>query len=351
MAILESDRPLLDVLQTQIPLVPRPFENIAQQIGCTEDQVIERLKALRHPPAPERPVIRQISAIFDSKSLGYQTTLVAAKIDEARLDEAAAIINKHPGVSHNYRRNHAFNLWYTLAVPPDSTLGLEKTLALLHRQSGAVSTRMLPTLRLFKIGVKFDLSGEAAEIDAKSETGFIPATSETPATICPEARALIRVLQQDLPLVREPFALWADQAGVRVSQLLNKAQDFLDRKLMRRFAAVLKHREAGISANAMGVWVVPAEKQEAFGRLAAGFAAVSHCYLRSSYADWPYTIFTMVHAQTHEQCETVLKKISEESGITEYSALYSSVEYKKVRVKYFTPEIDDWEKSAEAVAG
>jgi DNA-binding Lrp family transcriptional regulator len=136
------------------------------------------------------------------------------------------------------------------------------------------------------------------------------------------------------------------QAGVSVAELLRRGQAYVEQGLMRRFAAVLKHREAGISANAMGVWVVPAEKQEAFGQLAASFTAVSHCYLRTTYPDWPYSIFTMVHAPTKEQCEVVLGEISKESGVREYQALYSSTEFKKVRVKYFTPEIDRWEEEA-----
>src|SRR5947208_2596428 len=114
------DSQLLNLLQTQIPLVERPFAVLGQQAGISEAEALERVKRLRNPAPPARPIIRQISAIFDSKSLGYETTLVAAKIAEDKLDAAAAIINKHPGVSHNYRRNHAFNLWYTLAVPPDS---------------------------------------------------------------------------------------------------------------------------------------------------------------------------------------------------------------------------------------
>jgi DNA-binding Lrp family transcriptional regulator len=113
---------------------------------------------------------------------------------------------------------------------------------------------------------------------------------------------------------------------------------------MRRFAAVLRHREAGISANAMGVWAVPPEQQESFGQAAARFKAVSHCYLRRSYADWPYTMFTMVHAPTQEQCEEVLATISRETGVGEYEALYSTKEYKKVRVKYFTGDVQAWER-------
>ncbi|HVT80041.1 MAG TPA: Lrp/AsnC family transcriptional regulator [Phycisphaerae bacterium] len=337
-----QDAGLLNLLQTQIPLVPRPFAALAQRLDASEEEVLARVRHLRAPAPPAKPIIRQISAIFDSGSLGYRTTLVAAKIPDDQLDAAAAIINRHPGVSHNYRRNHAFNLWYTLAVPPDSALGLEKTLDVLHRQSGSLSTRMLPTLRLFKIGVKFDLSSEGDVTARNTDQGI----REKPAAaaLTEQDRGMIRVLQQDLPLVEEPFTAWAAQAGVSVESLLARAQEFLDRKLMRRFSAVLKHREAGISANAMGVWEVPAEQHEAFGKIAASFSAVSHCYLRSTWEDWPYSIFTMVHAPTREQCETVLAAISKETGVTRYGALYSSTEYKKVRVKYFTPEIGEWER-------
>jgi siroheme decarboxylase len=341
------DQQLLNVLQTQIPFVARPFAQLADQLHTTEADLLARIQALKGTPE-KRGIIRQISAIFDSKSLGYHSTLVAARIDEDVLDAAAAIINRHPGVSHNYRRNHAFNLWYTLAVPPDSALGLQQTLAILHEQSGSHSTRMLPTLRLFKIGVKFDMTADA-DSEAPAASSSAPAYTEAQREIA-SARPLtatdkemIRILQQDLPIVAEPYALLAQRTGVSVDVLLAAAQEFLDRRLMRRFSAVLRHREAGISANAMGVWAAPAEQTESFGTTAAGYPAVSHCYLRQSYPDWPYNIFTMVHAPTQAQCEAVLAAISAATGVKEYAALYSTKEYKKVRVQYFTPDVSQWE--------
>src|SRR4051812_16721321 len=115
---------LLETIQDSIPLCARPFAQIGDQVGLEEGEVLQQLRTLKQPP---RRVIRQISAIFDSGSLGYKSTLVAAKVDPTRLEEAAAIISQHPGVSHNYERENAYNLWYTLAVPPDSTLGLQGT--------------------------------------------------------------------------------------------------------------------------------------------------------------------------------------------------------------------------------
>jgi DNA-binding Lrp family transcriptional regulator len=203
---------------------------------------------------------------------------------------------------------------------------------------------MLPTLRLFKIGVKFDLTGDE-DPTARVTTAVPGAPSENHHSPISDAdRQAIQVLQQDLPLVPEPFTPWAVQANTTVSQLLERARDLLRRKLMRRFAAVLKHRDAGISANAMGVWAVPLARQDSFGEFAATYNAVSHCYLRTTYPDWPYSIFTMVHAPTREQCQDILASISAESGISDYRALYSSTEYKKTRVRYFTPEIALWER-------
>lgn len=342
------DTRILDQIQSEVPLEPHPFRVIASRVDASEDDVLCRIEALKAPP---RPVIRQISAIFDSKSLGYQSTLVAAMIDEARLDEAVAVINQHPGVSHNYRRNNAFNLWYTLAVPPHSKLGLEKTLQVLHDLSGSKSTRMMPTLRLFKIGVKLDLSG--GDPSGRTDVPVFSAEQQDAACQIPVTEAdkrMIRVMQRNLPVISRPFDGWAQEAGVTLTELLDSARQYIAEKRMRRFSAVLKHREVGFSANGMGVWDVPKEQREAFGRTAASFSAVSHCYERPSYPDWPYSMFTMVHAPTQEQCDGVLQSISQATGITRYGALYSSHEYKKVRIQYFAGDIEAWEESHLAAA-
>jgi DNA-binding Lrp family transcriptional regulator len=343
----DIDAQLLAAVQVQVPLVPRPFAQIAQDLGVAESLVIERLQALRTGP---HAVIRQIGAIFDSGALGYQSTLVAAKVAEDRLEAAAAAVSQHPGVSHNYRRDHEYNLWYTLAVPPDSRLGLEATSQILHQRSGAIVTRLMPTLKMYKIGVKLDLHNGP----------FDP--SPSPRTVAPVGRAsagqinpltqrekeFIRVLQRDLPAAQHPFDAWASEIGVGVDELLTAAEQFRARRLMRRYSAVLRHRELGFDANAMGVWIVPPEHQDAFGATAAGFPQVSHCYLRPSYPDWPYNLYTMIHARQQTEGAAILKSISAATGIDSYAALYSTHEYKKVRIRYFEGDIPAWEESAAA---
>lgn len=332
------DTQLLNILQESFPLVDRPFLAIGEKLGVSEQEVLDRVYDLK---TGEKKIIRQISAIFDSASIGYQSTLVAAKIDPARIEEAAAIISQHPGVSHNYKREHAFNLWYTLTVGPDSTLGLERTLEILHEKSGAISTRMLPAIRVYKIGVKFDVSGES-DLTATRETEL--KRTADPVYVPSELdKSLIRVLQRDLPIESHPFDALSRAAGVSVEQLLTAAKRYLEIGWMRRFSAVLRHRSAGFGANAMTAWAVPAEECDAFGALAATFTGVSHCYRRPTFDDWRYSMFTMIHGQSPEQCEAVIAALKEKSGIGDYAILYSTKEFKKVRVQYFTPDIARWE--------
>ncbi len=338
-----TDAALLGVLQETVPFVERPFAELGNRCGLTEDKTLERVIALK-----EAKVIRQISAIFDTRSLGYASSLVAARIAPERLDAAVAAINSHPGVSHNYLRNHEFNLWYTIAVPPTSRLGLKGTVDLLHRLSGAETTRLLPTLRLFKIGVRFDVEGGARpddqEAPAYTEANRLEAGALTPRDI-----AFVRVMQRDLALVPEPFVAVAEELGMSFAEAADMHQRFLTTGRMRRFAAVLHHRKAGFGANAMGVWAGPADDPEALQRLGetmAGFRAVSHCYQRPSYADWPYNLFTMVHGKSEEECEQTLAAIAEATGIKDRHALYSTKEFKKVRVRYFTDEEMRWEETA-----
>ena len=135
----DVDRELLNAVQWDFPLEPRPYGALGERLGIPEPEVRRRIAKVK-----DAGVLRQLSAIFDTRALGYSSALVAAKIDPDRVDEAAAIISRHPGVSHNYKRNHAYNLWYTIAVPPGDSL--DDHVDALHRESGAIVTRKLPTL-------------------------------------------------------------------------------------------------------------------------------------------------------------------------------------------------------------
>ncbi|MBI4342126.1 MAG: Lrp/AsnC family transcriptional regulator, partial [Candidatus Omnitrophica bacterium] len=149
----DVDKALLTEIQKRFPVDHRPFQLLGEKLGISEQQCLERITRLK-----ETKVIRQLSAIFDTRALGYQSTLAAMKVDPARVDEAAEVVNQHPGVSHNYKRNDPFNIWFTVAVPPSDSL--EQVINILHALAKAEETIILPTLRLYKIGVKLDLTGQ-----------------------------------------------------------------------------------------------------------------------------------------------------------------------------------------------
>jgi DNA-binding Lrp family transcriptional regulator len=285
-------------------------------------------------------VIRQLSAIFDTRTLGYQSTLAAMKVDPARVDEAAEVVNQHPGVSHNYKRNDPFNIWFTVAVPP--TDSLERTIDRLHTLAQAEETIILPTLRLYKIGVKLDLTGRGPQMDSDEEIYNEQRRNTPKPPLSKRDITLIRILQEDLPLVEMPFAVWAEQAELSEEDLFAWAKQMEQLGYMRRFAAILHHRNAGFLANAMVVWQVPPDQVDAAGEQMAHFREVSHCYRRPVYPHWPYPLFTMIHAATYSECMDVVRRIEEQAGSFPHKNLFSTKEYKKTRVKYFTPELDEW---------
>ncbi len=343
----DADRELLNAVQWDFPLEPRPYAALGARFGIDEAEVRARVAHVK-----DLGVLRQLSAIFDTRALGYGSSLVAAKIDPDRVDEAAEIISAHPGVSHNYKRNHAYNLWYTIAVPPGDSL--DDHIEVLHRTSGALVTRKLPTLKLYKIGVKLDMTGQTAA-DARADVEEHERPERREHMEAPELSdleiAAIRVSQGDLPLVERPFAAEARQIGTDEDTLLAMLRSFKERKLMRRFAAVMNHRSAGYKANAMGVWAVPDEQLDEMGPRMAGFAFVSHCYKRPTYDDWPYSVFTMVHGHNGRDCEQTIAAIQSETGVEDYALLWSIKEYKKTRVRYFTDEWDDWRRANLTPAG
>jgi siroheme decarboxylase len=320
------DKQILNDIQWTFPLVERPFLELAKEYHISEEQVIERIKKLK-----DIGIIRQISAIFDTRKLGYKSALVAFAVKENKIEDVANEINKHPGVSHNYERNHEYNLWFTLAVPPygDMKVDLEK-MALLD---GVLKYRVLPTLKMYKIGVKLDMVNDDPEKPNPSDD---VKNLETKAEKISELdREYIRQLQKDIEIVQEPFKIITENLGISSIDLFNKIKEYEKIGIMRRFAAILRHRQAGFTANGMIVWKIPEEKVDEKGLKIASFPQVSHCYRRPVYPDWEFNLFSMIHARTIEAAEKIAKEISSVIGIDNYKILFSSREFKKERVRYF----------------
>ncbi|MBI3842340.1 MAG: Lrp/AsnC family transcriptional regulator [Thaumarchaeota archaeon] len=320
------DKAILNEIQWTFPLVPEPFAVIAQKFGIKEEELTRRLVALK-----KTGIIRQLSAIFDTRKLGYKSALIAMSIEPEKLDYVANQINKHPGVSHNYERNHEYNLWFTLAVPPGNDLKNE--VDKFSKLSGIKKIRLLPTIKLFKIGVKLDMVEESApEVKPTEEKKKI---RDVKFVVTDEDKRYIRELQKDLEIVKRPFLKSAQSLGITEEALLEKAKFYEEIGVMRRFAAILRHRDAGFIANGMIVWKVPTERIDEVGAKLGAFPQVSHCYERPVYQDWPYNIFSMVHCKTVEDAEQMAKEIQRHISVDDYKILFSSREFKKTRVEYF----------------
>jgi len=322
----EVDKKLLNEIQWVFPLVDRPYQEIAQRYGISEQEVMRRISSLKNIG-----LIRQINAIFDTRRLGYKSALVAFSVKPDKLEFVAERVNEHPGVSHNYERNHEYNMWFTLAVPPGTDM--KDDLDMMAALDGVIKYRVLPTLKLYKIGVRLDMVNNDAE--KPRPTDQVKELSPEKVQITERDKEFIRELQKDLAVVPEPFKELANNLGITTGELLAKAKEYEKNGIMRRFAAILRHRDAGFVANGMVVWHVPEDKIDEVGFKLAAFPQVSHCYRRPIYPDWRFNLFSMVHARTLEAAEKMAAEMSESIGIKDYQILFSSREFKKERVKYF----------------
>ncbi len=318
-----TDRRLLNLIQTEFPLTREPFADLGQRLGTGIDEIIRRLEQLK-----ERGIVRLIGPVLDSRSLGYNTTLVAMRVAENNLEKAEQVIAGHPGVSHGYEREHRFNIWFTLALPPgrDTETELEQ----LTLSTGAEAALSLPAVKVFKIGAYFDMDENGQNASPVHPKSVLARQVE----LSPTDRLIINELQRDLALVPAPFSTMAERAGMQVEQFLAGCRSLQQRGVIRRFSASINHRNAGFTANAMSCWTAPSDRIDAAGQALASLKEVSHCYERKTNRLWHYNLFAMIHNSSREVCQELAEKVFRETGLTDYALLYSTKEFKKTRVKY-----------------
>jgi DNA-binding Lrp family transcriptional regulator len=319
---------LLRAVQAGVPFDEHPFARIAGGLGLEEHAVLAQLVQWS-----ESGVLREISAVLEGAVLGYDSALVAGSVPRAVLDRVVEAVNAHPTVTHNYLRNHALNLWFTIAVPLE--MSLEASLGFLAKEGGVAGFQPLRRTHSFKIGVNFDPE------KLENRTAATLSGAVEPVRATQRDAALFRALQTPLPLVERPFAILAQAAGVSERELLDFARLHLGGAI-RRYVATLRHRKLGVRANGMVVWTVPDERIEEVGSQLAAAPEISHCYARNPIQGFPYNVYSMAHGPDRRTCQAVAARLSRETGIDDYSVLFSEREFKKTRLRYFLPELDAW---------
>ncbi|MDD5217023.1 MAG: hypothetical protein PHS88_02855 [Candidatus Omnitrophica bacterium] len=331
----DIDRRLLSLLEQGIPIQLQPYDALAKKIGMDVADLLLRISTMKADG-----VIRQISGIFDTRRLGYQFALGAMSLPAEIVEYGENIIFDHPGVGFVCRRPHEFNVWFSLYVPP-MTLA-EDHMHRLHRLSGSHRTLLLPAIRCFKSGATACAADEVWENEREHETDDrVPSRVILP-DLTPTDIECIRVLQEDLPLVDEPFQKLAEGLKLGEVAFLQLLRGLVQRGYLRRMAAVVPFRRARAVSGATIAWQVPQERRQEVGKGIASNPEVCGCCQRATYPDFPYSIYAVVRSGERDECEALAREIGSKVGFWPHVILTNLSERKKGRLKYFDEGLDAW---------
>lgn len=285
------DFSLLNDYQRGFPLLSRPFAAIGAMAGLSEGEV---LAAYRRATAAG--TVSRIGAVFAPWTVGV-STLATMAVPTDRLTAVAACVSGHAGVNHNYSREHRYNLWF-VAMAADQAR-LDEMLAQIEGDCG-YPVLSLPLREEFHIDLGFDLTG--GERPPAAQQRWRQFGDAAPCAMPAIEQRLLHALQDGLPLVEQPYAVIAGQAGISEALALEMIESWLAAGRIKRFGVIVRHHELGFSANAMCVWDVPDALASTFGKELAGEAAVTLCYRRQrALPDWPYNLFCMIHGKLRDE--------------------------------------------------
>lgn len=312
-AVDETDRVLIDRWQRDFPLVTRPFAAVGATLEETEKQVIRRCRGL-----VDTGLATRVGAVLAPNTVGA-STLAAISVPSDRMEEIARIVDAETGVNHNYEREHHFNMWFVVTGADRAAVT-----GTLDRIAEATGLRVLdlPMLCAYHIDLAFPIDGtKAARMPAKRP----PCTPDTRA-VEPGDIAILRSIEDGIPLVSRPFAAIGQQIGRSEAEVLARLNALSDAGIVRRFGIVVRHRAVGFSANAMAVWAIDEDKVDAVGARFAEHPSVTLCYRRRPVApDWPYNLFVMVHSKERIAAEHVLDELNRthKTGDLPHAVLFS----------------------------
>lgn len=317
---------LLTALQRGVPLVRRPWAAIARTLGMKEAEVLQAARNLF-----ERGVARRFGAVFDSRHLGYASTLCAADVPLRDIERVAALLQPHPGITHCYEREGRPNLWFTLTAPAGR---LDAELRRITKAIKPYKPFNLPAIRRFKVEVVLG----AADDDVGPVRGEVlpdALDGDIPHKFSAREKTMIRKIQGNLQVAKEPFTSVAQELKWDQDELLRRLASWKQAGILRRIGFILRHRVAGFVANGMCVWPVVEADVVRAGRLLADSPEVSHCYERPSSPAFPFNLFAMIHAREQGAAEGAFRRLSERAGLSGGRMLISSREFKKSSPVFF----------------
>jgi len=328
---------LCNVLQEDLPICWRPFDDLAKFLGTDENTLLDQIEHLK-----KLGVVRRFRALINYRALGLTSTLVAAHVPQESLQAVAEAVNALEEVSHNYLRQHYYNLWFTLQA--QSSQKIELTMSALSGRFG-IDFHSLPVKRFFKLDVRFDVEGEGS-----ADAGFLQNVGrlyrEETVELNENQKRILSALQGELRLTSEPFA--PHQLGVSLSsigagscgekleeeEVLQIIKGLIDSGVIRRIAAVVNHRRLGFVANVMFAGEVQRDRIVEAGERLACFGIVSHCYERKTFEGWPYNLFAMIHGRSMGEIQHAVNRFIEAEKIDSFVLLPTAKELKKQPVKY-----------------
>lgn len=316
---------LLNHFQRDFPLVARPFAAIAECLGCAEARVIETLRSL-----VARGAVSRVGGVVTPRRIGA-STLAALRVPAERLADVADRVSAFSEVNHNYEREHGFNLWFVLVAADAQRLA--ETLARIRHETGS-PVISLPLQEEFHIDLGFDLCGGRRW----HERGRDPDNAR-PVDLGDAGRQLMAALEDGLELVPRPFARLALRSGMTEDAVLDRLQQWLAGRILKRFGVVVRHHELGFTANAMAVWDVPDAQVSAVGRGLAAEPGVTLCYRRSrSLPDWRYNLFCMIHGQRRDEVEQRVAGLCNAHGLAglPHALLFSRRRFKQTGARYLS---------------
>ncbi len=319
------ERTFINRYQGDFPLVERPFALVAQALGTDEAHLIRMVQELL-----ASGLLSRFGPLFDAERLGGRFTLAAMAVPEAEFDRVAAQLAALPEVAHNYRRDHALNMWCVLATPSEELL--RQALAHLQDLTG-LEVLDFPKLAEYHLGFWLQLEADGG----LSMRRWVRSPTASPAPLDDLDLALVSATQGGLPLVAAPYDEIARRLGQTPATVLDRLASLLAQGAIRRIGAVPNHYRLGLRGNGMTVWDIEDEAVDRLGAAIGALEGVSHCYRRPRRLPrWPYNLFAMLHGRDRAEVLAAAARVQDlvADHCHGHEVLFSAAVLKKTGLRF-----------------